>query len=857
MTDVLLELDPGKINREPQEITYELGNPELPIHAHRQEIVEAIDNNSLVILAGRTGSGKTTQVPQFAWEMKNELGERLFDDIIVTQPRRVAARTICERVIDEVSASDSPPSAGYYTSKEQTKQPQYLQDIALLTDGKAAAQLLHGNMNDDSDKKRLLIIDEVHEWNLNIEQLVAIAREKTNPESKLYDKNLKVVIMSATMDCEALQEYFEHLDPPLVEVSVPPQDLTETTRNEAAALVALDQAIETEEKVLLFLPSIKAIAEAAELIYEEQAKRKTGGPAIPVIPLHGKQTKEEQDRAFITYPNGSIIATTNVAETSLTVPDATTVVDGGEAYVDRVTTGLVPNGSDGIFLENASQANLKQRAGRVGRITPGVSILARPNDRTPLTPSKERPEFATPAMQRSRLDGLLLQLAATEYSVDDFTFFHKPAEEALQAANNRLVGLGALDDQGSVTDRGKKMDRLPLDPELACMVAFAQEKGYSKSVIRNVVDIVSIMQTGGILKKRRTSLKWRRLLEKDIDGEVEEKDSDFLAQLEAYVELASINTDEWGKYDVHEHSVEQVDENRESLFERLELNMTPATRVSQEDRQAVLNCINAGRLNQIWQRHGEEWTLATDNSEHYSLAESSTVSRLGELATGSLFSLGVRGGKVYNSIQNVTITSPKELEAVAAHLWVESELLDSQRFSEEKQEFVTTIERKLGNLVIGSYERVVEVEHGTDEATLYSSMRNSLLFKTWRAENPKDRQFTKRELQSMIVDPEPRQYGVDPITQEPLLAWDGANGWVASVEIARDSLQAALKRLDKSPIIGERKAQKAAAKKIRSELIPFKGDNSEVRDFIKSKKSSEDLGEWIEEGKELLSKYNS
>ncbi|MFT4532508.1 MAG: HrpA-like RNA helicase, partial [Candidatus Saccharimonadales bacterium] len=514
----------------------------------------------------------------------------------------------------------------------------------------------------------------------------------------------------------------------------------------------------------------------------------------------------------------------------------------------------LPEGSDGLYLTEASQANLEQRAGRVGRTAPGEYVLASPSDRSPLIPYDRRPEFATPAMQRSRLDGLLLQLSATGFSVEDLKFFHKPPEQALQAAKSRLKILGALDIQGTITKRGKQMDALPLDPELACMVVFALEKGYNENVVRNVVDIVSIMQTGGILKRSHKEQKWRSLLEKDTDGEVKEKDSDLFAQLEAYVELTGTDTNKWERYDVYEHSVGQVDENRESLLKRLRLDAIPVTRVGQEDRQAVRHCINAGQLNQIWQRRGKEWTLATDYSEHYSLAESSTVSRLGELVTGALFSLGVRGGKVYADVHNVSITTLEDLEVVAAHLWVEEELSDSRRFSEEKQEFVATIERKLGSLVIGSYERVVEVNHGTNEATLYSSIRNSHLFKTWMAENPAKRDLTKEELASMIGEPEQCEYGVDPITQEPLLAWRGANGWVASEEIARVSLLAGLKRLEKIPKSAERKTQKAVVKAIRSGLTPFKGDDPDVKDWINGKKDFKDLGEWIEEGEKLLKK---
>jgi len=583
---------------------------------------------------------------------------------------------------------------------------------------------------------------------------------------------------------------------------------------------------------------------------------KAGDSTIPVIPLHAQQTAEEQSKAFLPNPGGSIIGTTNVAETSLTVPDATTVVDSGQAYEDRVSYDYLADSSDGLYLTNASRANISQRAGRVGRTAPGEYILASPGGMAPLVPYERRQDYAIPSMQRSRLDGLILQLSATGFLVEDFKFFHAPPEKAVQSAKNRLIVLGALDSEGSITERGKQMDALPLDPELACMVVFAREKDYSVDVVRNVVDIVSIMQTGGILKRSPKERKWQSLLEKDKDDEVKEKESDFFAQLEAYVELIGKDDSKWEQYDVHAHSVGQVDENRESLLKRLGLDPTPVVRVDQKDRQQVLNCINAGQLNQVWRRDGEEWTLATDNSEHFLLADTSIVSRLGEFATGTLFTLGVGGGRTYNSIQNVNMTTLESLETVAEHLLVESESAKSRRYSESRQEIVAVIERKLGSLVVGSYDQVVEVEHGTEEAELYSYNQNLLSFKSWQKKNPAERDYTSAELESMIENSNPQIYGYDPFTYQPLNAWRGANGWVTSEAAANKSLQARLKRLENAPADESRRDLKKKANEVRRQLTPHKHSSVEVRNFLNARKGS-DLAKWNLSGQELIEKYSN
>jgi HrpA-like RNA helicase len=181
----------------------------LPIDSHKEEIQQAIRNNSMLVLMSPTGSGKTTRVPAFAQEM----GE--FDQIICTQPRRVATYTLAERIAFEAKNSDRNYTVGYFTGDESSEGSQRDYDVALATDGKVALQILNGSKNFDKSKKRLLIIDEVHEWNVHIEVLIALAAEMTDPSSSNYDPNLKVVIMSATMDAQRILEHFKHAKPPL------------------------------------------------------------------------------------------------------------------------------------------------------------------------------------------------------------------------------------------------------------------------------------------------------------------------------------------------------------------------------------------------------------------------------------------------------------------------------------------------------------------------------------------------------------------------------------------------------------------------------------------------------------------
>jgi HrpA-like RNA helicase len=835
--------------------THELGNFDLPIAWHRAEIETAIRDNSVVIIVAPTGSGKTTQVPQFAREMCD--GDwPAFDEIIVTQPRIVAARTVSERVSDEITNAGRTDSVGYYTSKERTPAPQRQQDIAFLTDGKAAAQLLHQSRQPNPTTKRLLIIDEVHEWNLNIEQLIAIATEKTDPRSEQYDENLKVVIMSATMDAARLQKHFEHSAPPVINVEVPTYPVTRSVSNQSVAVEALYAATRSRQKVLAFLPGKREIAKVAANLKSKQA---ASGSRIPVIPLHGQQTAQQQRKAFDDYDSGVVIATTNAAETSLTVPGAAAVIDSGEVRLDQISYKEVPNGSEGLYLGLASQANLSQHAGRVGRTGPGQYILCSPDGAVPVIPHEDRPEYATPAMERTRLDSLILGLAATGHTVNDFRFFHSPPDKAVEAAQARLHILGAITAEGEVTSRGLEIDKLPLDPQYACMIAFAYEKGYSDEVKRQVLDIAAIMQLGGILKRSPHEQNWRELLATDVFGDVKETDSDFIAQLEAYIVLTNaIDRQDWAKYDILEYAASSVEQGRESLARSLNMILQPPTLVAPENRQLVLTCINAGQLNQLWRGRGDSWRLENGKSSEYELADSSVVraGKLGSLATGALFTLGLRH-KTIDSIQNVNrVLNLESLEQAAGHLVTDVVDESSFRFDLELQQLVACVERKLGDTVLRSFERPAEVALDSPEAeALWVSYCDQAL-NIWSEQQTPPKPYSPDELEAVIQDPQRQQYGTYPQTSEPLYAWLGGKGkWCRTKDIAVASLEAAQRRLERAPREAELRDQKEAIQKIINQLVTMKNQNPATAARVKKLHASRrkmTKQQWLEKAEAFL-----
>jgi HrpA-like RNA helicase len=616
------------------------------------------------------------------------------------------------------------------------------------------------------------------------------------------------------------------------------------------AEVALQLARDTKAKVLAFHPGKREIAATATSIEKLQATVPED-ERVAVVPLHGQLTAEEQSKAFEPYPYGAVVATTNAAETSLTVPDAIAVVDGGEVRVDRMRYDLIASGTQGLYLENAPQANLDQRAGRVGRTQDGVYVACTQDGGMFPVPYEDRPEYATPSIQRSSLDGLLLHLKATGYEFTDFSFFHAVPEEAVKAAAYRLYNLGAIDEQGHITERGKRMERLPLDPEYACMVVFAYENDYNAEVKRNVLDIAAIMQRGGVLGRAPKEQKWRDLLAQNKRGEVLEADGDYFAQLEAYIELLHhVDVEDWASYDINEHTASLVEQDRESLARVLGVSLHAPRVVAPSHRRSVLTCIHAGQINQIWRRSGELWSLLIGPRAEYQLTASSVVQNVGELVTGSLFSLGI-GEKTYNTVQNVHVVQDYDSLATAAgHLVKRVYAKDSAVYDPERGALVVAVEHKLGSLVLRTTYEELDARADTLQIDAVRQGYADHAWNTWEGRKEQAAPLTMEATDIAIEQPESRQYATDPVTDEPLLAWRGGKGqWVRTKEIAIESLRAHRAQLQKQPRKQELREIKADVKTMRSRLIAAsRRADKPTADTVKSLLArAANTREWLEE----------
>ncbi|MEE4301455.1 MAG: ATP-dependent RNA helicase HrpA, partial [Pseudomonadales bacterium] len=458
---------------------------ELPIAEHEAEIVEALRTQRVVVVAGETGSGKTTQLPKLA--LRAGLG--VCGRIGHTQPRRIAARSVAARIAEETGGERGGQLGeliGFQTRFEQATGPGNL--VKVMTDG-----ILLAETRSDPELRAYdcLIIDEAHERSLNIDFLLGYLRRLLERRDDLV-----VVITSATIDLERFAGHFAGVNrtrdgeiaaPPVIEVSgrtfpvdvryLDPETLDDPRARdatEAGVLEALAELRRLEKSgdapppwardVLVFLPGEREIRDLARAL-----KERLDWPGVEVLPLYGRLSGAEQRRVFDAGGARRVVLATNVAETSLTVPRIGYVIDTGLARISRYS---FRSKFQRLPVEAISRASARQRAGRCGRLAPGVCIRLYSEE-----DFEGRPEFTDPEILRTNLAAVLLQMAELGLGApEDFPFVEAPDPRALADGRRLLFELGALDDDDRLTGLGRDLARLPVDPRLGRMVLAARER---------------------------------------------------------------------------------------------------------------------------------------------------------------------------------------------------------------------------------------------------------------------------------------------------------------------------------------------------------------------------------------------
>jgi len=454
-----------------QPITY----PEiLPVSSKRDEIAKAITDNQVIILAGETGSGKTTQLPKICLE----LGRGIKGIIGHTQPRRLAARTVAQRIADELN---TPLGEGVGYQVRFTDNTSPLSHIKLMTDGVLLAEIQNDRFLNRYDT---IIVDEAHERSLNIDFLLGYLK-------RLLPKrpDLKVIITSATIDVERFSKHFASDDgkqAPIIEVSgrtypvevlyQPLQALDEEGDLPRAIERVVEQEVlsnrQKQGDVLVFLPGENDIRQVAKHL------RHCQWPGCEVLPLYARLSVAEQNKVFNSDKRRGtrIVLATNVAETSLTVPGIRYVIDPGYARISRYSFRTKVQR---LPIEPVSQASANQRMGRCGRVAEGVCIrLYEEED------FLSRPEFTDPEIQRTNLASVILQMLSLRLGdIELFPFVDAPDKRMINDGFKLLEELGAVDKKRQLTQIGKILSRFPVDPRIGRMLIAANEQGSLKEVM--------------------------------------------------------------------------------------------------------------------------------------------------------------------------------------------------------------------------------------------------------------------------------------------------------------------------------------------------------------------------------------
>ncbi|MEU8966862.1 ATP-dependent RNA helicase HrpA [Streptomyces sp. NPDC048491] len=452
------------------EVTY----PEqLPVSQKKDDILEAIRDHQVVIVAGETGSGKTTQIPKICME----LGRGVRGMIGHTQPRRIAARTVADRIAEELKTPLGEAVGWKVRFTDQVDQDATF--VKLMTDGILLAEIQTDRELRGYDT---IIIDEAHERSLNIDFLLGYLAQLLPRRP-----DLKVVITSATIDPERFSRHFG--DAPIVEVSgrtypvevryrpLLEEDSEDADRDQITAICDAVDELQAEGPgdILVFLSGEREIRDTADALIKKNLR------STEVLPLYARLSHAEQHRVFQQHSGRRIVLATNVAETSLTVPGIKYVIDPGTARISRYSHRTKVQR---LPIEPVSQASANQRKGRCGRTSDGVCIRLYSEDDF-LT----RPEFTDAEILRTNLASVILQMTAAGLGdIEKFPFIDPPDHRNIRDGVQLLQELGALDPaekdpKKRLTQQGRKLSQLPVDPRLARMVLEADRNGCVREVM--------------------------------------------------------------------------------------------------------------------------------------------------------------------------------------------------------------------------------------------------------------------------------------------------------------------------------------------------------------------------------------
>lgn len=588
---------------------------QLPITSRLEDIREALLHHQVVVVAGETGSGKTTQLPKLCLD----LGWGASGIIGHTQPRRIAARSVAERIADEL---DSPLGGLVGYSVRFTDTVSEDTSIKVMTDGILLAEIHHDRLLRAYDT---IIIDEAHERSLNIDFLLGYLKQILPQRPDLH-----VIITSATIETERFAEHFavEGEPAPIIEVSGrtypveiryrPGEDDDDPLDVFVDAITELytESSLEGGD-ILAFFPGEREIREA------EEALRQQRFPALDIVPLFGRLSAAEQHRVFEPHDIQRVVLATNVAETSLTVPGIRYVVDTGTARISRYSHRTK---IQRLPIEEISQASARQRSGRCGRLSDGIALRLYSEENF-----EARPAYTEPEILRTNLAAVILRMADLGFgSVEDFPFLDPPELSSIRDGVQVLRELGALRDDMALTATGRTMARIPTDPRLARILVEAQR--------RDILGDVLLIVAGLSLQDIRERPTEQQQEADQLHARFRNPQSDFLSYLQlwdylreqqhelsrsAFRKLCRREFLHWMRYREWLDLVQQLSE----ICRDLKWSWVPHQEKGGVQEDDIHRALLAGLLSHIGSRIGETRDYQGTRGKRFAIIPSSGVAR--------------------------------------------------------------------------------------------------------------------------------------------------------------------------------------------------------------------------------------
>ena len=648
----------------------------LPIDALQADLVAACGRVRRLVLRAPTGSGKSTRIPQMLLDLNLVQGQ-----IVVLQPRRIAARLLAARIAQERGVRLGG-EVGYQIRFERVESAQTR--IKFVTEA-----LLLRQMASDPELKGVgaVVFDEFHERNLHSDVALALARRL----QETHRPDLLIMAMSATLDTEGVAKWLGSAEtlaaygrayPVQVEYTHLPRNSTRPIWDAAAEQVRRVLSEEAEGDILVFMPGSYEIMRTIGAV---RNLPESGG--IDILPLYGELPPEEQDRAVKPSPGRKVIVATNVAETSLTIPGVRAVVDAGLARIARFDPH---RGIDTLLVEPVSQASAEQRAGRAGRTGPGRCIRLWSQ-----TDHEARPLREVPEIKRVDLSETILLLLSSGWGeAATFPWYEKPDDKALQRALTVLADLGAVDAQGKLTNLGRRMSVFPAHPRYARMLLAA---GYLDCVYE-VCRIAGLAQGRDILFRKVDDRT-----ENARDSVEQEDGSDFfprLALLQRAVEM-KFDADACDRFGVHGQAARQADQAARQFLRLAEGQGLPVSdRIA--DPAAVRRCLLLGFSDRLAVRL-DAGTLrcALVHGRTGELRRESSIRNAKLLVAAEVDEIQARGG----------VTTYLSLATAIEEAWLqelfpaEFSTVNQVRYDGSQRRVVTRVERRFRDLVLEAKER--------------------------------------------------------------------------------------------------------------------------------------------------------